>query len=191
VNWTLFYVTFVVCFLLSSPTFALLNAYGVKTGAVPGKDRREWNGRPFVHWKEETTLFIGDTFFLTLLDAGALVACSQVSWSPMRIAWALLAVPLGAVGTNLWLKDAVAKYNAGTIKTWGWHFCGRNRFSPAGWYHTLYFGAQAMVMTLSVIFIAPQGEVNLHLKAAMVFAGLGYGATFLHHINMEKVRGNI
>ena len=190
-NWTLFYTTFAICFLLSSPAFAALNALGVKTGHVPAASAKLWNGRMFCHWKEETTLFIGDAFFLTLLDAGAAVACSQVTWTPVRIGWALAALPLGIAGTVFWIRDATAKYNSGEIKTWGWHFCGANRFSPAGWYHTVYFGAQIVTAIFAGIFLSLQGEVNIHLKAAMVFAGAGYIATFLHHVNMEKVRGNI
>ncbi len=191
-NWNVFYTTFVIAFLLSSPAFAALNALGVRLGQVPAAGVKIWHGRPFVHWREETTLFVADPFFISLIDALAVSAALQTDWTTVNIIWALAIIPVPVAGTIWWLRSVPAANKAGTMKTWGWHWSGPDcRTTIAGRWHAVYFLIQAIVGMLALGFFLGQDGVSIHLKAGILFSIGGYFTSFLHHVNLEKTRGHM
>jgi len=191
VNWTIFYATFVIAFLMSSPAFALLNALGVKLGQVPAPGAKTWHGRLFVHWREETTAFVADPFFLSLNAALVASTMSQMEWTTIRIVWVLTLSTISIIGTGLWLKSIPAAEKAGKLRTWGWHWCGPNaRTSIGGYWHAIYFMVQATAGTIALGFLFWQGEVSIHCKMGMLFASAGYLTSLVHHNHVEKARGH-
>lgn len=191
-NWTIFYLTFAIAFLASSPAFAALNALGVRLGQVPAPGTNVWHGRPFVHWREETTLFVADPFFLSLLDALVVNAALQTEWTIVNIIWAAAVLPLPVMSTIWWLRSVPKANRAGTMKTWGWHWTGPDaRTTIAGYWHAIYFLLQSMIGILALGFFLGQEDVSIHLKAGMFFCACGYFASFFHHTNMEKTRGHV
>lgn len=190
-NWTFFYVTFAIAFLLSGPTFAVLNHISMKAGQVPTAGVRDWHGRTFVQWKEETNVFIGDMFFYSLLDA--VVACGilQVHWTTGAVRWAagtLCVFPL--LATAGWIIDATKRYSNRSIPTWGWHWTGPDaRWTGSAYYHAVYFFIQACATTIALAFLVWRPEVSVHLKAGMMFSLVGYVMCFVHFMTVQKARG--
>lgn len=190
-NWTIFYTVFVIAFLSSSPAFAALNAVGVKLGQVPSPGVKTWHGRPFVHWREETTLFVADPFFLSLLDALFITALLQIEWTTTRIVWATLPTSIGVYLTVRWLLSVPKAEREGKLRTWGWHWSGPGaRTTVAGYWHATYYLLQSMVVASSLAFLAFQDEISIHHKMGMIFAGAGYFMSLFHHLHLEKVRGH-
>jgi hypothetical protein len=191
VNWTVFYIVFCVAFLASSPAFAALNALGVRLRQVPPSGAKTWYGRPFVHWREETTLFVADPFFLSLLMALYATACLQLDWTPMRIVWASAPAILSVIGTTQWLRSVPKAEREGKLRTWGWHWSGPGaRTTIAGYWHAVYYLVQATVAVSALCFLTFQPEISIHHKMGMVFAGAGYVMSLFHHQHLEKVRGH-
>lgn len=183
-NWNLFYITFAVAFLLSAPMFKLLNGISILQGYVP-ESGNQWHGRRFAYWKEETTLYIGNPFFFSLMDA--LIAASIPSIQPNIgiCVWTFNSFILGALATYFWFRNATQLYKTGQINSFGWQWCSPNQISTAGWYHTAYFFIHAIAIS-SVLTIFLFQPISSHIKAGMIFAIIGYFATFRHFVFVQQ-----
>lgn len=172
-------------FLLSAPMFKLLNDVGIRKDQVPAGGNH-WCGRRFAYWKEETTLYIGNPFFFSLMDALIAISISETEWTSARIAWIAPTLPIGALITRFWFKVATNKHASGEIKSFGWQWCKPKTISVAGWYHTVYFFIQSVAIASIVIFFLPQPAISVHIKIGMLFAIAGYIATVRHFIFVQQ-----
>lgn len=187
-NWTLFYGVFSTAFILSAPMFWILNKKGIRTGRIPVDNNTPFDphyGRRFAHWKEETTLYVGNPFFFSLMFALVATSFEHVNWDVTHIVWASNSI-LGLVVTYLWFARATRNYATGEFKSWGWQWCGPNQISIAGWYHTIYFAICAVTVTNVLTFLLWQPNVIIHNKMGMIFALAGYVATARHFVYIQK-----
>lgn len=184
-NWNLFYSVFAIMFLLSAPMFKILNDLSVRLGQVPAGGNH-WYNRRFAYWKDETTLYVGNPFFFSLMDALIAVSINEIEWTYASIAWIICSLPIGALSTYLWFKSATARYKSGEIKSFGWQWCKPKTISIAGWYHTVYFFIHAIAIASVAIFFLSQLNVSIHLKAGMLFSIAGYIATARHFIHVGQ-----
>lgn len=183
-NWNLFYTTFVVAFLLSAPMFKILNKLSIHLEQVP-TDGNHWYGRRFAYWKDETTLYVGNPFFFSPLDAFIAVAINMIEWTSTNIFWVACAIPIGALTTILWFRSATIRYESGEIKSFGWQWCKPKTISVAGWYHTVYFFVHAVAIASVAIFFLFQ-PISIHIKVGMLFSIAGYIATARHFIHVGQ-----
>lgn len=183
-NWYLFNSVLAVAFLLSAPMFKLLNDLSIHLGQVPANGNH-WYGRRMAYWKDETTLYVGNPFFFSPMDAFIALAIDEIKWTPANITWVVCAIPIGALATFLWFRSATIRYESGEIKSFGWQWCKPKTISVAGWYHTAYFFVHAVAITSVVTFFLLQ-PINTHLKAGMLYCIAGYIATARHFIHVGK-----
>lgn len=185
-NWNLFYITFGIAFFLSAPMFRVLNDLGMERGQVPTAKHVHWKGRRFSNWKEETTLYVGNPFFFSLMDALIVSSFVRIEWTVARIIWASFSILAGLGITISWFVNATRAYNNGNIPSWGWQWCGPKKISIVGYYHTVYFLIQSIAMASVVIFFAWQDSISIHIKIGMLFSMTGYASTFFHFTHMQE-----
>lgn len=166
--------------------FSLLNWEGCGRGQVPNPGYHTWHGRRFSHWKEETTLFVGNPLFFSVMDALIAASFSQLTWNDAHIIRALLAVLIGSVVTFFWFRNATRDYESGKITSWGWQWCKSRTISIAGKYHTVYFWLHACIITYSLTSFVWQSQIIIHIRMGVIYAIVGYAVTFLHFLYMQR-----
>jgi hypothetical protein len=160
--------------------FEIAERLSIRAGQIPARGVKEWQGMPFLHWKDFNAHKFGDSFGMVPMIGFIAVACAEAHWTALRISMVYAILVLAAVSSYLWVKNVRHAMKRGKIARRDWGFYGPEaKPTIAGRYHSFVVVLRLAAIGMAAMFIVSHGVgFSLAISLALSFAVFALTALF-------------